>query len=449
MPNRWLWPVQDHGVGTAFGVSGSQWSSGQHTGVDFTANGGSPVQAVSGGKVVLARTADYGSPYGNYVIVDHGNGVYSLYAHLSGFNVHVGETLNAGQHIGQVGATGNAEGAHLHFEIRKGDYMSPSSTVNPVAFLENHDAGNGGGSGPDNGRENGGGGGKDGDKVRPSDFGFDPEFLKQHPEIDKLVDRAVKGEWSEQRFAAALKNTRWWERTDQARRDWQMLQAEDPATAKDKLQDYQQQIRTMAKQLGVSMSDRDIKQMADRAAANGWDNVDIQLKVGAQFRLGNGKGDDGPNPQTGQAATVTTDLERMADDFAVPMSRHQKAKWTRNILQGQQTVEGYADILRERAKALYPHLADAIDRAGSVRSWADAYLQQASNMLGVSPDTMALDKGKYAQILKPGQNGEALTMDEWERTLRTDQKFGWDKTNQAQSQAAQLATALAQKMGAM
>jgi hypothetical protein len=62
---------------------------------------------------------------------------------------------------------------------------------------------------------------------------------------------------------------------------------------------------------------------------------------------------------------------------------------------------------------------------------------------------MRLDKGPYSQLLAPTKEGAPLTMDQWERTLRTDERFGFDKTNNAQDEATQLATFLAQRMGAM
>lgn len=289
----------------------------------------------------------------------------------------------------------------------------------------------GGGSG------SGGGGG-----TSKGDYGFDPQFLEDHPEIRKLVDEAVDTEISVTKFQARLKETQWWLNHTAAQRDWQMTQAEDPATAAETLKGYEQQIRTLAQQMGVTLRPGEITTLAEKAARNSFDATELQMVVGGKFGLGKG-------PQTGQASTITQDLEAMADAYALPMSREQKAKWTTNILQGQQTVDGYNDVLREKAKALYPHLADAIDRAGSVRGWADSYLQQAANMLGVSPETMRLDRGKYSMLLRPTKDGSPPTMDQWERVLMKDERFGYDSTNGAQADAAGLATQIGRAMGAL
>ncbi|RKN37386.1 M23 family metallopeptidase [Streptomyces hoynatensis] len=125
-------PVQA-GIGTGYGVAGSMWSSGHHTGVDFVVGTGTPVSAVGDGEVVSAGTVN---AYGNEVIIKHADGHYSQYAHLSSISVSAGQTVSAGDRIGLSGATGNATGPHLHFEIRTGP--SYGSDIDPIAYLREH-----------------------------------------------------------------------------------------------------------------------------------------------------------------------------------------------------------------------------------------------------------------------------------------------------------------------
>ena len=86
-----------------------------HEGVDLAAPMGSPVVAAGGGKVLRAG---WGQGYGNLVIIDHGQGLTTRYAHLERSLVRPGEEVDTGQEIGLIGATGHATGSHLHFEIR-------------------------------------------------------------------------------------------------------------------------------------------------------------------------------------------------------------------------------------------------------------------------------------------------------------------------------------------
>ena len=86
-----------------------------HTGIDIPAAGGTPILAAKSGQVV---TSAYHYSYGNYVVIDHGNGNSTLYAHMSSRAVSEGQMVSQGQVIGYVGTTGSSTGNHLHFEVR-------------------------------------------------------------------------------------------------------------------------------------------------------------------------------------------------------------------------------------------------------------------------------------------------------------------------------------------
>lgn len=116
-----MWP-------TSGGIT--QYFAWYHPGIDVANRAGPAVYAADGGRVVVAGWPDnYG--YGNRVVIDHGNGYQTLYAHLSNIYVSVGQTVSRGQSVGQMGSTGRSTGTHLHFEIRfKG------IAVNPLAILK-------------------------------------------------------------------------------------------------------------------------------------------------------------------------------------------------------------------------------------------------------------------------------------------------------------------------
>ncbi|WP_326719340.1 peptidoglycan DD-metalloendopeptidase family protein [Streptomyces sp. NBC_00243] len=126
-------PVEGATVGTAYKTAGSMWSSGYHTGVDFVVPTGTTIKSIAAGTVV---SAGWGGAYGNQVVIQHADGQYSQYAHMSSLSVSAGQTVTEGQQIGLSGATGNVTGPHLHFEIRTTpDY---GSDVDPVAYLRAH-----------------------------------------------------------------------------------------------------------------------------------------------------------------------------------------------------------------------------------------------------------------------------------------------------------------------
>ena len=114
----YLWPLPGrYKLTSAFGyrIHPITHRPQSHTGIDIPAPGGTPIQASKGGQVV---TSAYHSSYGNYVVIDHGNGNSTLYAHMSSRAVSEGQMVSQGQVIGYVGTTGSSTGNHLHLEIR-------------------------------------------------------------------------------------------------------------------------------------------------------------------------------------------------------------------------------------------------------------------------------------------------------------------------------------------
>ena len=100
-----------------------------HPGIDIAAGLGAPIYASDTGVVVFAGWSTRG--YGNLVIIDHGNGWQTAYAHLSQINVACGGAIYQGQVLGAAGSTGNSTGSHLHFEMRSDVY----GRVNPHLYL--------------------------------------------------------------------------------------------------------------------------------------------------------------------------------------------------------------------------------------------------------------------------------------------------------------------------
>ena len=120
---RFLWPVPNYKYC-------SRWYSSGHKGVDICAAAGTPIYATASGTVTKAgyERAGAGRGYGYSVIISHGSGYTSVYAHCLSLTVHAGQSVKQGQLIGYVGSTGRSSGNHCHFEIRlNGSYIPPQS----------------------------------------------------------------------------------------------------------------------------------------------------------------------------------------------------------------------------------------------------------------------------------------------------------------------------------
>ena len=120
---QFIWPVPNYRYC-------SRWYGGRHRGVDICAPAGTPIYASAGGTITKAgyNKAGAGTGYGYSVIINHGGGYSSVYAHCLSLTVSAGQTVKQGQLIGYVGSTGRSTGNHCHFEIRlNGSYIPPQN----------------------------------------------------------------------------------------------------------------------------------------------------------------------------------------------------------------------------------------------------------------------------------------------------------------------------------
>jgi murein DD-endopeptidase MepM/ murein hydrolase activator NlpD len=116
---RFVWPASG---------SVTQAYKPLHRALDLARSVGAPIKAADSGYVVVAGWSNSG--YGYHIVIDHGNGFQTLYAHLSKIHVRRGQTVARGGVIGAMGSTGRSTGPHLHFEVRKGGVL-----VNPAGYL--------------------------------------------------------------------------------------------------------------------------------------------------------------------------------------------------------------------------------------------------------------------------------------------------------------------------
>lgn len=124
-----IWPVPQHRITSGYGYRRHPIFRVVkfHSGIDLAAPYGQQISAADSG---IVSEAKYWGGYGNMIVIDHGRGISTVYAHLSRFYVQSGQKVNKGDTIGLVGSTGYSTGPHLHFEVRVG-----GSTANPLSYL--------------------------------------------------------------------------------------------------------------------------------------------------------------------------------------------------------------------------------------------------------------------------------------------------------------------------
>ncbi len=122
---RFAWPVAGGYI--------SQYFHYGHYGIDIAADRGTRVKAAGSGTVIFAGWKNNGGGY--QVWIAHGSGLYTTYNHMSSVSVGRGQSVSRGQQVGRVGATGNATGPHLHFEVWRGTIWAAGTRVNPLSYL--------------------------------------------------------------------------------------------------------------------------------------------------------------------------------------------------------------------------------------------------------------------------------------------------------------------------
>ncbi len=117
-----MWPVS----GTVTSSFGARWGR-IHQGLDIAASSGTPIRAAASGTVI---SSGWMGAYGNLVVIDHGGGLATAYAHNSSNAVSAGQRVSQGQTIASIGCTGSCTGPHVHFEVRVN-----GSPVDPLGYL--------------------------------------------------------------------------------------------------------------------------------------------------------------------------------------------------------------------------------------------------------------------------------------------------------------------------
>jgi hypothetical protein len=449
----WVYPVSAP-IGRPYNYAWKGYESGHHTGQDFSAGEGAKVGAASGGTVIYA--GDTGGPYGKQIIIDHGNGVYTQYAHLSVVGVKVGDRVKPGMGIGAVGSSGtNSSGPHLHFEVRRGG-SSYGDDINPIKFLENHNADRNGVTGDFGGVSAQGDRTGKGDGVRTSDrggsnqgpdngtFGYVKAFLKDHPAVAKLIDRAQKEGWTELKLAGEIKDTAWWKNRTEAQRQWDLISAESEAEAQDMIDEKERALEAVFGNLGVRIDKKEMKDLAKRAAVNGWDESEMRAAAAKRFELARPKKQ---GAVVGEAGDTLEAIDNMMWEYGVRVDRATKEKWVKRVLKGDLDIGTMEDRLREQAKILFPGLKTELDNH-TTRELMSPYLMVAAEELGVPPEQMQTFDPKWMKPLTGGKDGR-MDMDEWTTHLRTHKKYGWDTTSTAREEAANMALEIGRLMGAV
>lgn len=271
--------------------------------------------------------------------------------------------------------------------------------------------------------------------------------LINQPGVQQVLLDAANNEWPPEKLQAQLENTTYWKTTTKQQRAWDIAVATDPATAQRQFFLGAKRVQDMRSKLGVSISEEDYTRIASDAVRNGWsDEVTRTALLGAHASRGY------QQVAGGDFGGTVTQLRSLAKDYGVTLSDETLYKHATRLLDGSMDEVGAADYMRNQAKSRYARneqLVAALDTGLTVRQFADPFVQTAAKELAISPETIDLGQAKWSRFMEegsvPGQQG--MTLDQWRQTIRSDQQYGWDKTQAARDEASQLTAQLARKFG--
>lgn len=265
-------------------------------------------------------------------------------------------------------------------------------------------------------------------------YGFVEAIFNSVPELKTLFNKAVKGGWTSSKFQAELRNTNWWKRTPETTRKWLTLQASDPATARQQLDQQAIKLKQLSASLGGTTNDKNIRDFAIKSLMNGWTDSQLRYELSKSITL---KGDT----RFGEAGE---NYDKLAS-FAYEMGLKQSDGWlgdaAKKITSGMASSQMYEDMMRRQAKAMFPEWAKQIDAGQTVADLMSPYFQSMSTILELPPGSINLfdptiRKTLYHKDPKTGQ-GIVKPMWQFENELRNDPR--WKKTKNAQDSSMQIA----------
>lgn len=285
----------------------------------------------------------------------------------------------------------------------------------------------------------GGGGGSDplSSSELAETYGFVSTLFDSVPELKKLFQKAVKGQWAASKFQAELRDTKWWKTKSESARQFLILQYGDPATAKQKLAQALIKVKQLSNQLGVRGGKDMAKQMdkwALHIVMDDWDDARLRYDMGKWISFGG-------DIRSGEGGEAVDKLKEYAYNMGVTMTGKWYADAGRNIVRGLATDQDYEDKIRRQAKTIYAQWAKEIDSGQQVADIASPYFSSMSQILELPAGSINLFDPTIKKAL---QNKDKVTgassvkpLWQFENDLRSDER--WKGTQNAQNSMMQIA----------
>ena len=264
-------------------------------------------------------------------------------------------------------------------------------------------------------------------------------YLQDIPEVWDVVKRVAKEGLSDDRALGELQKTGWWQKTEADARVFLERKYQDPATVKAEIKTKADELRKSATAAGITLPEAELQTMAEDSLRFKWTPAEEKSATGRFFKYDK-------EHLMGEALVTQQNLNQKARDWLVPMDDTTMQKWVTQVATGEVDAAYFDGYMREQAATLFPQLADPISRGVPPGQWMAPYASMAAQTLGINPDSIDLRESKWMKsINQVGPDGKrtAMNLSDWEDTLKTDEAYGWDKTDQGREHGATMARKLA------
>ena len=263
------------------------------------------------------------------------------------------------------------------------------------------------------------------------------------PDIASVMRQAAEKGWEAEEITGAVAQTDWWKKTEPAARLWTEQTLIDPANTNDQINNQITVFRNQAKGLGITIPDADLRTLAEDSLKFAWTDNETRAALGRYYNYD-------PKNLLGAAAATSAALKQAAKDWMVPLDETTLGRWTEQVMRGEATTDFFDTYLADQARSLYPQLEDPISRNIKPTQWMAPYRTLAAETLEIDPQTIDLREEKWMRAINQvdDKGGRSpMTLYDWTNLLKTDEIYGFDKTQKGRDHGAALARNIAAQFG--
>lgn len=275
-------------------------------------------------------------------------------------------------------------------------------------------------------------------------YGMSYAFFKSQPELMTLLSQAVSGQWSADRFKAALKNTGWWKNNADSVRQAQLQATTDPATFKATMNAAMVQARDAAVQAGAILNGNQLNTLARNIVYLAWTPEQINNFLGQYVAF------NGDHVLGGQAGTAADQISQEAYNNGIKLSDQTVRNYAAYVVKGVSTMENVIAQIRQQAAGAYPAFADQIQAGTHVQDIAQPYVQALATELDVPVTDINVftPKVKAALNAKDAQgNPQPMSLTDFRTSVRDDPS--WRQTPDAINKTMAAGRQVLKDMGLM